>query len=166
MIHVLNVLHSKIREHAKRGTGASHTLAQKLTGEAPRSSHWRTIEKRQKELFPVCAACGSNKNIQIHHKKSFKLDADLELHDGTATPPATPPADGKSNFISLCMSKYECHLRLGHGGSFKGGGYNPNIEKDAEAFSYFLIHVKSPSKEELQKFWDKAQAARITEEAA
>jgi len=34
-----------------------------------------------------------------------------------------------TNLITLCMSKKECHLYIGHGGSFKQ--YNPNVRSDA-----------------------------------
>ena len=60
-------------------------------------------------------ACGSSKNLNVHHCKPFHLDPALELD----------PA----NLITLCMDTKECHLHIGHGGSFKQ--YNPNVRKDA-----------------------------------
>jgi hypothetical protein len=33
------------------------------------------------------------------------------------------------NLITLCMGKTECHLTIGHGGSFEQ--YNPNVARDA-----------------------------------
>jgi 5-methylcytosine-specific restriction endonuclease McrA len=62
-----------------------------------------------------CAACGSDTLLQVHHKKPFHLDPSLELNP--------------TNFIVLCMSKKECHLKIGHGGSFHT--YNPHVERDA-----------------------------------
>lgn len=61
-------------------------------------------------------ACGGVKLLQVHHKKPFHLDPSLELD--------------LTNLITLCMGKAECHLLLGHGGSFKA--YNPTIQADAE----------------------------------
>jgi 5-methylcytosine-specific restriction protein A len=162
--HFLNVTFSLIREHAKRGTDISHSIAQAITGEAPRSPHWPTIEKRWKEGHPDCAACGGSEHVQVHHKESFKLDPGLELHDGTDKPPATPPPDGKPNFISLCMGPLECHLRIGHGGSFRGGGYNPNVASDS-TLALKLVRTMDPRLQEaaLGEIWDHAKASRITQ---
>lgn len=91
--------------HALRDVGVS----------AKRSSHWPTIEKHFREAHPTCAACGSSKNLNVHHCKPFHLDPALELD----------PA----NLITLCMDTNECHLHIGHGGSFKQ--YNPHVRKDA-----------------------------------
>lgn len=33
------------------------------------------------------------------------------------------------NLITLCMSPKECHLRIGHGGSFKA--FSPTVVQDA-----------------------------------
>ena len=91
--------------HALRDVGVS----------AKRSSHWPTVEKHFREGHPTCEACGSSKNLNVHHCKPFHLDPALELD----------PA----NLITLCMDTKECHLHIGHGGSFKQ--YNPNVRKDA-----------------------------------
>lgn len=91
--------------HALRDVGVS----------AKRSSHWPTVEKHFKEAHPTCAACGSSKNLNVHHCKPFHLDPALELDP--------------TNLITLCMDTKECHLHIGHGGSFKQ--YNPNVRKDA-----------------------------------
>lgn len=84
-----------------------------------RSSKWPKVEKDFKEKNPNCACCGSNIRIQVHHKKPFHLDPSLELDI--------------NNLISLCMSKKECHLMIGHGNDFKS--YNPNIERDAHTLN-------------------------------
>jgi hypothetical protein len=34
-----------------------------------------------------------------------------------------------TNLITLCMGEKECHLHIGHGGSFRQ--YNPNVRTDA-----------------------------------
>lgn len=150
LLHALNVLHAKVRESAKRGS----KIAQALTGEAPRSPHWPTIEHRWKKDHPDCEGCGSSENIQVHHVESFATHPELELQDCSGIPPGTGPVGGVPNFISLCMSEKECHLRIGHGGSFAHGGYNPNVRADAaEAFKY-------PSHRPLVEA--RSKAARVT----
>lgn len=167
MIHALNVLHSHIREHAKRGTGLTHTLAQAITKEPPRSPHWPTVEHRIKKAHPACEACGSTKNVQVHHVKSFNDHPELELHDGTGQGPNSPldpnPADGISNFICLCMDKNECHIRTGHGGSFRHGGFNPNVRLHAAAFLRLYQGGKTPAQIDKQAIWDSAAKSRIEE---
>lgn len=125
--HLFNVAHSNLREAAKRGS----VVARVLTGEAPRSPHWFTIEHRFKELNPTCAACGGTSNIQIHHKKPFHLHPELELADGTGVFSSAKDADGQftCNLVTSCMSVLECHLRIFHGDNFKA--YNPNVDLDA-----------------------------------
>lgn len=98
--HVINLV-----KHAFRDVAVS----------AKRSSHWPTVEKHFRESHPTCAACGSSKRLNVHHCMPFHLDPQLELDP--------------NNLITLCMDKKECHLRIGHGGSFKQ--YNPNVRKMA-----------------------------------
>ncbi len=126
----LHVVHALVRAHALRGTGITHTIAQKLTGEAPRSPHWPTIEKRWKRAFPECAACGSKTLVQVHHQESFATHPELELWDCSGVPPGTGPIGGKPNFISLCVGKRD-HVDIGHGGSYAKGGFNPRVATDA-----------------------------------
>jgi len=80
-----------------------------------RSGKWPTVEKHFREEHPTCAACGGNKNINIHHIHPFHIDPALELDP--------------NNLLTLCMGKLECHLQIGHAGSFKQ--YNPNVRRDA-----------------------------------
>jgi 5-methylcytosine-specific restriction protein A len=88
---------------------------------AKRSSRWPTLEKHFKAAHPTCAACGSKKRLNVHHCMPFHLDPSLELDP--------------NNLITLCMGAKECHLRLGHGGSFKQ--YCPDVRKyAAEALAH------------------------------
>jgi hypothetical protein len=88
----------------------------KITQE--RSSKWPTVEKKHLKLQPTCAACGGNMHLNVHHKKPFHLFPELELEP--------------TNLITLCMDgDKDCHIKLGHGGSFKA--YNPNVEEDVKA---------------------------------
>lgn len=91
--------------HAVRDIGIS----------AKRSNKWPTVEKHFREAHPTCEACGSKKRLNVHHCMPFHLDSSKELDP--------------TNLITLCMSKNECHLHIGHGGSFKQ--YNPNVREDA-----------------------------------
>ena len=96
MFHFIHVWQSKHRERRK---------------ETERSTHWSTVRNH----FLVgrkCAACGSGKHLQVHHKMPFHLHPELELDP--------------QNLIALCMDKHECHDRIGHGGNWKF--YNPKVE--------------------------------------
>ena len=106
--HILNIARSLVREH--------------ITKALTRSNHWPTVRKAHLKDQPACAACGGTSFLQVHHKLPFNEDPSKELDP--------------TNFITLCMgSKFECHVKIGHGGSFKM--YNPNVEADAkEALSH------------------------------
>jgi hypothetical protein len=74
------------------------------TGLIKRSPHWPTVEKHFREAHPTCAACGGTERLNVHHIIPFHVNAALELDP--------------NNLITLCMGKLECHLHIGHGGSF------------------------------------------------
>lgn len=104
--HGINLLRYSLRDV---GTGVK------------RSSHWPTLEKHFLEEYSTCAACGSKKRLNVHHCMPFHLDPKLELDP--------------NNLITLCMDTKECHLHLGHGGSFKQ--YCPDVRKyAAEALAH------------------------------
>jgi 5-methylcytosine-specific restriction protein A len=128
--HLLRVAHSTLREQAKRGS----KLAQKLTGEPPRSSKWPGVEHAFRALHPTCAACGGSARLNVHHMKPFHLDPALELDP--------------RNLITLCMGPLECHIRIGHGDDFKA--YNPSVELDAAKV------LKDPSCRAAVEIWSKA----------
>lgn len=96
--HLFRVAHSVLRE--------------KLVKE-PRSDKWPTVEKHKRAAVPACEVCGSIVRLQVHHVEPFHLHPELELDP--------------NNLVVLCMDKNECHLLLGHGGSFRA--YNPNIRE-------------------------------------
>lgn len=83
-----------------------------------RSSQWDATRDAFMRDHPACAACGSTKKLQVHHIMPFHLHPDLEL-------------DTK-NLIVLCMDVNECHLGIGHGGSFRC--YNPKVAIRAQRF--------------------------------
>ena len=92
-----------------------------------RSPHWPAVEHAHLKEQPTCAACGGDKNLNVHHKKPFHLYPELELEP--------------TNLITLCMDgDKDCHIKLGHGGSFKA--YNPNVEPDvAEVKASFSMEL-------------------------
>lgn len=100
LIHAINLVRNAARDLAVRGK---------------RSPHWEAVERAFRQQHPQCQACGCSERLNVHHKRPFHLHPELELD----------PA----NLITLCMGPRECHLKLGHGGSFSA--YSPTIEEDA-----------------------------------
>jgi hypothetical protein len=83
-----------------------------------RSSGWDAVRDVYLAAHPTCAACGGVNLLQVHHIVPFSVAPDLELE--------------VSNLLTLCMGDFDCHLRLGHGGSFRC--YNPRVIEDAAEF--------------------------------
>lgn len=100
--HAINVARAALHEAKKR---------------SERSTRWPTVEHHYKNFHPTCAACGGTVRLQVHHKQPFHLFPDLELDP--------------DNLIGLCMGPKECHLAIGHGGSFKK--WNPKVAQHAAA---------------------------------
>lgn len=80
-----------------------------------RSSQWPRVEKEHLEKHPSCAACGGKTKLQVHHEQPFHSHPELELEP--------------TNLITLCMSRNDCHILIGHGDDFKF--YNPHVKRDA-----------------------------------
>jgi hypothetical protein len=97
----------KIKTTAARDKHVGHGME--------RSPKWPYVQKLHLKLEPVCAACGSTKQLQVHHKKPFHLFPELELD--------------LHNLITLCMDEKDCHIKIGHGDNFKD--YNPDVAEDA-----------------------------------
>jgi 5-methylcytosine-specific restriction protein A len=88
----------------------------------PRSAKWPKVRKDWLRDNPACAACGSVKDLQVHHKRPFHLFPAEELV--------------RSNLITLCETMgVEHHFRIGHTVSGKSSWllYNPNVVRDAAA---------------------------------
>ena len=83
----------------------------------PRSGSWPTVRGKHLKLHPLCAACGGDRELNVHHKKPFHEHPELELDE--------------SNIIALC-NKHGCHLLIGHLCSWHS--YNPRVEEDAAAY--------------------------------
>jgi hypothetical protein len=115
----------------------AHSVIRETLKSKTRSSKWDSIRSDFLKANPVCAACESNKKLQVHHIMPFHIHPELELEE--------------SNLITLCMDENECHLYIGHGDSFKC--YNPNVKIDSENF-------KSASSDDRKKIIAEAKKAR------
>lgn len=100
----------------KRAYNLIRSATRDVSIKRKRSSQWDDVQKEFLSKNPKCEVCGSDKKLNVHHKKPFHLYPELELDE--------------SNLITLCMDTKECHLLIGHGNFFKA--YNPNVESDAE----------------------------------
>jgi 5-methylcytosine-specific restriction endonuclease McrA len=99
--------------------------------EGERSGMWPTVRKHYVLKHSECAACGSEKNLNVHHIKPFHLHPELELDMG--------------NLITLCAGSsengnYNCHFRIGHDPDGPLGprtpswkASNPNVRSDARS---------------------------------
>lgn len=96
MLHLLRVARSVVREAVKTLT---------------RSGEWPRVRDAHLERFPRCAACGGTARAQVHHKRPFHIQPELELDP--------------QNLLTLCMGPNECHLRIGHGDNFRA--YYPGV---------------------------------------
>src|SRR3990167_2204595 len=88
------------------------------TGGAARSSDWSKVRKEHLRLHPRCAVCLGIAKREVHHKKMFYTNPELEL--------------SPENLITLCESKKNgvtCHQFFGHLGNYKS--INPEVKEDA-----------------------------------
>lgn len=100
--------------HRFRVAVARHHERKKLK---KRSPAWRGVAAHHLHDNPLCAGCGGDVELQVHHVKPFHLHPELELD--------------RNNLMTLCMGRPECHLWIGHGDGFRF--YNPNVLADAAA---------------------------------
>ncbi len=85
----------------------------------PRSVHWPVMRRHWLKDHGICAnpLCKATTHLQVHHKRPYHLFPGLELLP--------------SNFITLCMTERECHLKLGHNGNWQK--YNARIDQEIAA---------------------------------
>jgi 5-methylcytosine-specific restriction endonuclease McrA len=86
-----------------------------VSGGAARSPKWTKVRKEHLAAHPSCAACGSDKSVQVHHKKPFHREPCLELD--------------AENLITLCPV---CHLYFGH--LLRWTSWNADVSKDSAWF--------------------------------
>lgn len=92
---------------------------------AQRSSQWRKVRAVHLEKNPLCAVCGGNKKLEVHHIVPFHVAPELELNP--------------ENLITLCENKQygiNCHLLVGHLGLYTAA--NPDCLQDAKTWSIKL----------------------------
>jgi hypothetical protein len=83
---------------------------------AGRSPQWPGVRAAYLKDHSLCAACGGDDYLQVHHIMPFHLDRTLELEP--------------KNLITLCeQPAYNCHFTWGHFHDWYG--YNPNVKRDS-----------------------------------
>ena len=80
-----------------------------------RSSAWPALRRAWLQEHGKCDACGTTKQLEVHHVVPVSHDRTRELD--------------KSNLQTLCEYR-ECHHRIGHSFDFKSA--NPHCRLDAE----------------------------------
>jgi 5-methylcytosine-specific restriction endonuclease McrA len=89
-----------------------------------RSSDWPTIRKEHVKKHPFCIACGTTRNIEVHHVKPYQIHPELELEP--------------TNLVSLCKTH---HLVFGHLTDYHS--WNENVVEDS---NWYLQKVKNKPK--------------------
>ena len=88
-------------------------------GGVPRSPEWPAVRKAWLKDNPTCAACGTDKDLQVHHVQAFHTDMTKELDP--------------SNFLTLCEGmERNCHRFIGHLNNFQS--INENSRADAASW--------------------------------
>lgn len=83
---------------------------------AYRSPKWSSIRKQHLDNQPVCAACGRNKKLEVHHIEPVHINPDRELDP--------------TNLITLCDNP--CHFVFGHLLDYKS--WNKEIINDCAVY--------------------------------
>lgn len=81
-----------------------------------RAVGWSKVRAEHLKNNPICAACGSDTGLEVHHIKPFHEFPELELDP--------------NNLITLCNKS--CHLYFGHLKYFQS--WNPNVVEDAAIY--------------------------------
>lgn len=81
-----------------------------------RSPQWAKVRAEFLRRFPTCAACGTDKFLNVHHRIPVSEDPSRELDT--------------LNLLTLCETpSLNCHLFFGHCRSWKA--WNPLVVVDA-----------------------------------
>lgn len=91
--------------------------------EHPRSGKWPAVRAAYLREHPACEACGSTKDLNVHHCKSFAAYPELELSE--------------ANLLTLCRDD---HFLLGHARSWTH--WNPHVREDAALMLERIKHRK------------------------
>lgn len=82
-----------------------------------RSSSWRKVRKDFLKENPVCSACGSEDDLEVHHIVPYHVSPEKELD--------------KNNLITLCGKR--CHFIFGHFCDWKS--WNDNVVDDCNSYN-------------------------------
>lgn len=82
----------------------------------PRSIYWVKTRAEHLKKHPTCAACGRDKDLEVHHLQPYWLAPHLECES--------------ENLLTLCSSPgRNDHFVIGHALDWRA--YNPHAVKDA-----------------------------------
>lgn len=81
-----------------------------------RAVGWPKVREQHLKKESRCAACGTDRGLQVHHIKPFHQYPELELDP--------------DNLITLCNKS--CHLYFGHLKYFKS--WNLDVKEDARKY--------------------------------
>ena len=99
-------------------------IREQILKRVTRSSGWRKVRKKHIEENPICAACGRDDGLEVHHIQDFSTNPELEL-------------DPK-NLVTLCDKGMRCHLTFGHLGNWKS--INPDVSEDSKWFLHKVLN--------------------------
>jgi len=102
-----------IKERVKHGLRKLISSARENMKSLRRDPEWGRVRDKHLKSMPFCAACGETINLQVHHRTPVHIDKTKELDP--------------TNLITLCMGERECHLIVGHNGSWRD--YNERIDE-------------------------------------
>lgn len=86
------------------------------TDETARSPKWRNVRSEHLKLDPICRACGSDEDLEVHHIEPVQICPEKELDP--------------NNLITLCGK--HCHFVFGHLMDYKS--WNTNVVEDAATY--------------------------------
>lgn len=100
----------------------------------PRDPAWAALAHQWLRDHPTCAACGSKKNLEVHHKVPVHVSRSLELDP--------------NNLITLCENTgsptkdpiSHCHFIIGHLGNW----FNYNRQVDKQAYDHLIAMYPKP----------------------
>lgn len=92
-----------------------------IYGQGLRSGSWSRVRRTHLETHNCCAACGSQKSLNVHHIVPFAQNPELELDP--------------NNLITLC---FVCHFWFGHLKNWQS--YNEKVVQDSLWYREKLGH--------------------------
>ena len=101
---------------AREGHGFVHILHAEY--------QWRKTRNAYVKEHPKCAACGYDKDLEVHHCKPWHLYPALRYDF--------------ENLVTLCSA---CHFRYGHGQNYKH--WNPQIRELCAAIQPYMSDIRA-----------------------